>query len=136
MNQQPQRAAAQQAVAGPAISLMVVAGICIALLMISIPFDIFLLVTGLAAKLDRGGIDPTLKVVVRTIWAFVLLAASGYVFWGALQMKQLTNYSLAKTAAIVACVPCLGPCCLLGIPFGAWALNVLGRPEVMKSFEN
>jgi hypothetical protein len=136
MNQQPQRAAALQAVAGPAISLMVVAGICIALLMISIPFDIFLLVTGLAAKLDRGGIDPTFKVLVRTAWAFVLLGASAYVFWGALQMKRLTNYSLAKTAAIVACVPCLGPCCLLGIPFGAWALNVLGQPEVMRSFEN
>ena len=27
----------------------------------------------------------------------------------------------------IACIPCLGPCCLLGIPFGIWAFIVLTR---------
>ena len=135
-NQQTQRAAAQQAVAGPAIALMVVAGICIAMLMITIPFELFLLVSGAAARLQRRAVDPTLTVVIRLVWSCFLMAGSCYIFWGALQMKRLANYSLAKSAAIVACVPCIGPCCLLGIPFGAWALTVLGQPEVWKSFEN
>lgn len=134
-DQQSLRSQAVGTVAGPAIALMIVAGICIAALLITIPFEVFLLASGAVERLERRGIDPTTKVTVRLVWSCVLLAASCYTFWGALQMKRLVNYSHARTAAIVACVPCLGPCCLLGIPFGAWALTVLGRPEVWKSFE-
>jgi hypothetical protein len=76
-----------------------------------------------------------MPVVVRLVWGCAIFVASGYVFFGALQMKGLVHYTHAKTAAIVACIPCLGPCCLLGIPFGAWALVVLGKPVVQKSFE-
>jgi len=131
-----QRALAAKAVAGPAISLMIVAGICLALSLLSLPFDLYLLVSGAADNLPRRGIDPTVKVTIRLIWGFAIFAASCYVFFGALQMKGLANYAHAKAAAVVACIPCLGPCCLLGIPFGAWALVVLSQPDIQKSFEN
>jgi hypothetical protein len=127
---------ATQRVSAPATALMIVAGICIALLVVTLPFDIFLLVSGHAERLDRRGIDPTTKVMIRLLWGCLLLAASSYVFWGALQMKRLTNYGHARFAATIACVPCVGPCCLLGIPFGAWALSVLGQPEVSQSFKS
>ena len=36
-------------------------------------------------------------------------------------MRNLKNYGQARAAAVVAMIPLLGPCCLLGIPFGIWA---------------
>jgi hypothetical protein len=36
--------------------------------------------------------------------------------------------------SIVAMVPCLGPCCIVGIPIGIWALVVLMKPEVKAAF--
>jgi hypothetical protein len=31
-------------------------------------------------------------------------------------------------------VPCISPCCLVGLPIGIWALVVLNKPEVKSSF--
>ena len=56
------------------------------------------------------------------------------VVWGSLKMKQLKNYSLAMTAALLAIVPCTSPCCVLTIPFGLWALVVLTDPAVKSAF--
>jgi hypothetical protein len=135
-DQRTQRSRALSSVAGPAIGLMVVSGFCILLLSFAVPFDVFLIASGAAARLNRRAMDPTVSVAIRLGWACILLAVSCYVFWGALQMKQLVNFRHAKNAAMIACVPCLGPCCLLGIPFGAWGLTVLGQPGVCKTFEN
>ena len=126
---------AQSAVSGPAIGLMVVAGISIACLCLTIPFDIYLLASGTAEKLDRGGaINPVFSIMIRTLWSFLILGASGFAFWGGFQMRQLRSYGMARTACIVASIPCLGPCCILGIPFGIWALTVLAKPEVKSAF--
>jgi hypothetical protein len=48
-------------------------------------------------------------------------------------MKRLENYGFALTGAIVAMVPCSG-CCLLGLPFGIWALVVLSDSSVKEAF--
>jgi hypothetical protein len=63
------------------------------------------------------------------------LAVAGFIIYGALQMKKLVNHRLAMATAIVALVPCLSPCCLLGMPFGIWALVVLNKPEVKSTFQ-
>ena len=128
--------AAANRVSGPATALIVVSVISFVLVGLAIPFDFYLLVSGAARRLERAGIDPVARIVIRLAWDLVIFAASCYVWWGAVQMKRLLNYSHARNAAIVACIPCVGPCCLLGIPFGIWALNVLGRPEVYNSFES
>ena len=130
------RELARQALTAPAICLMVVGGISIAALCITVPFNIFLLTSGLAQELDRGGIDPSTRIVVRTLWSCLILAASIFTVWGAVQMKHLKNFRMARIAAIVAAIPFVGPCCLIGIPFGIWALLVLGRPEVRSSFDS
>src|SRR5262245_4034944 len=126
---------AEQAVSGPAISLIVVSIISIGLLVLAIPFDLFLLVTGAAEPLRRPP-GHSVRVAVRLAWDCVIFGASCYVLYGAYLMKQLSSLGHAKAAAIVACIPCVGPCCLLGIPFGAWALTVLGQEEVAKSFDS
>ena len=38
------------------------------------------------------------------------------------------------TASILAVVPCVSPCCLVGLPIGIWALVVLSKPEVKSQF--
>ena len=65
--------------------------------------------------------------------AFVLLT-SALVIYGSTQMMKLKNFGLSMAAAIIAMIPCFGPCCCLGLPVGIWALVVLNKPEVKASF--
>jgi hypothetical protein len=64
----------------------------------------------------------------------VLLLASVLVLFGAIQMLKLRSYGLAMTGSILSLIPCISPCCILGIPFGIWSLIVLLRPEVKQAF--
>jgi hypothetical protein len=56
------------------------------------------------------------------------------VFIGASRMQSLQNHQFAFTASILAMLPCISPCCLLGLPFGIWALVTLNKPEVKAQF--
>jgi hypothetical protein len=49
-------------------------------------------------------------------------------------MQSLRSYEFALTAAILAMVPCLTPCCLIGLPFGIWAVVVLSKAGVKSQF--
>jgi hypothetical protein len=60
-------------------------------------------------------------------------ALAGVQVVGAALMLRLRAYPWAATAAIVAMIP-WSPAWLLGLPFGIWACNVLGRPEVTGEF--
>jgi len=62
------------------------------------------------------------------------LAMSGFVLFGALQMMKAKSWVLALIASILAMIPCVSPCCLLGLPFGIWAVVVLVKPEVKQAF--
>jgi hypothetical protein len=53
---------------------------------------------------------------------------------GAAKMQSLRSFEFAFAAAILAMIPCLTPCCVLGLPFGIWALVVLNKPEVKSQF--
>ena len=55
---------------------------------------------------------------------------------GAMKMKKLESYGLAMTGAIVGMVPYFSPCCLLGLPFGIWALVVLCDGSVKAAFHS
>lgn len=58
------------------------------------------------------------------------------VIMGALQMKDLKNHGFAVAAAITAMIPCISPCCVLGLPIGIWALVVLFDSEVKAAFQS
>lgn len=60
-------------------------------------------------------------------YAIGIIAAVLVVF-KALRMKKLECYGWAITAAIVALVPCVSPCCLLRVPIGISAVIMLGEP--------
>lgn len=71
--------------------------------------------------------------IVSSIVGFVIGIV---VIMGALKMKNLESYGFAMTASIIAMVPCISPCCLLGLPFGIWALVVLSDGQVKAAFRS
>lgn len=62
------------------------------------------------------------------------LVLSVLILIGATKMRSLQSYEFSMTAAIVAMLPCVTPCCLIGLPFGIWALVVLRKPDVKSHF--
>jgi hypothetical protein len=54
--------------------------------------------------------------------------------FGALRMMSLSSRGLAMFGSIVAMLPCVSGCCLVGLPVGIWCLVVLARPEVKAGF--
>jgi len=50
-------------------------------------------------------------------------------------MKALRSYEFAMIAALLALLPCVTSCCLIGLPFGIWAIIILRRPTVKNQFK-
>ena len=134
-------AAAESAVAGPAIAMMVVAGLDVAWTII----DLLLRLLGIglyAAGAAQGGVrsggptSPDLLISGAAGIAGDILGAAiaVLILVGALKMKNLSSYALAMTACIISMIPCHA-CCCLGLPFGIWGLVVLNKPEVKDAFE-
>lgn len=126
-------------VKAPALALMIVATISIVLVSLGLVVDLFLLMSGAIDMLEadnRRPISRTTSVIVRIAWGLLLAVASAFVLFGATKMKNKSNLGLARASAIVALVPCVGPCCILGIPFGIWAILVLNKPNVQQSFQD
>ncbi len=67
--------------------------------------------------------------------AIFTLAMGIVILFGALKMRNLENYVFALIAAILAIVPCVSACFILGLPFGIWALVVMNKPEVKSQFK-
>ncbi|MGB7770218.1 MAG: DUF4339 domain-containing protein [Verrucomicrobiia bacterium] len=62
------------------------------------------------------------------------LAMSVLIYIGATKMQSLRSYEFAFTAAILAMVPCLTPCCVIGLPFGIWAVGALSKAGTKSQF--
>ena len=132
------RARAMQMVSAPAIGLMVTAGLGIAGGLVGLIINLSLM----GRMQSMPGVDPELARIIQMVsygpigiaTKLIGMAVGALILFGAIRMQKLTSHGLAMTAAIVAIVPCFSPCCLLGIPFGIWALVVLSRPEVRSQF--
>ena len=77
--------------------------------------------------------DVSSIVTSIVILAFMFLFGA-IVLVGAVSMLRLRSYRAARLAAIVAMVPVISPLVVLGVPFGIWAMALLGRPEVKARF--
>lgn len=62
------------------------------------------------------------------------LVLSVLILIGAIKLQSLRSYEFSMTAAILAMIPCLTPCCIIGLPFGIWAVIALSRPGVKSQF--
>ena len=131
------RVHAQAQVNGPAMALMIVSGIFIGLILVGMIVTIAMLVSGAAAQLDQNGpISRESIMGIRVGFGILLIIVNGFIFMAAMKMKSLEGYTQARVASILALVPCIGPCYILGIPFGIWALVVLGKPEIRDAFRS
>lgn len=129
----PTPAGAEQ-VNGPAIGLIVVAVLGaltqIASLIMNLAGASFMAGSRMPQEAWANMFSGTIGVVSSIIGILV----SGVIFLGAMKMKKLESYGLAMAATIIAMVPCVSPCCLLGLPIGIWALVILLKPEVKSAF--
>jgi hypothetical protein len=86
--------------------------------------------------------DPQVQHILQLFYgplgigsAIFTLLMGIVILFGALKMRKLENYVFAFTAAILAILPCVSACCILGLPFGIWALVVMNKPEVKSQFK-
>ncbi|HEX4644056.1 MAG TPA: DUF4339 domain-containing protein [Verrucomicrobiae bacterium] len=138
------QALARQKVNGPAIGLMITA----VLGFIGAIFKIISPLTGFNSLQNLQNSNANLPPQFQQLQQMVTqmngtmgvvtgilgLAMCVLIFYGALQMQKLTNHGLCMTASIVAMIPCLSPCCCIGLPIGIWALVVLSQADVKSSF--
>lgn len=66
---------------------------------------------------------------------FVAIAWESTILAGAFCMMRGKAYGFARAAMTMRLIPCVGAYCLLGFPFGIWALVVLNQPRVREGFE-
>lgn len=128
---------AAQRVAGPAIALMVIA-------ILGMLWDLFVIIgyvnfIFVAAGAAAQGGEPFPVAVfggIGVAFGILGLAIGALILIGAIKMKKLQSYGLAMTSAIAGMIPCYWPCCLLGLPFGIWALVVLSDSSVKAAFRS
>jgi hypothetical protein len=53
---------------------------------------------------------------------------------GGLKMRKCESYGLCVASSILAMIPCLSICCVIGLPAGIWALVVISKAEVKAAF--
>ncbi len=63
------------------------------------------------------------------------LLVSGLILLAGIKMQRVQNYGLAMAGSIIAMIPCVSPCCLIGLPIGIWAVVILSRPDVKAAFQ-
>jgi len=83
-----------------------------------------------------GNVDmraPEFIGMVGGAVAFVLLQS--IILAAAINMLRKKQFSLCRLGGILACIPVCSPCLVLGIPFGIWALILLGKPGIQGSFK-
>jgi tRNA A-37 threonylcarbamoyl transferase component Bud32 len=96
---------------------------------------VFWAIVGLmfAARDDSTREIARIGLLLVAVASVLILAVSGVLVTGAIQMLRLRSYSLAATAAIVGMIP-WSPAWLISLPFGICACIVLGRPAVAEAF--
>ena len=146
-DQSAAREAALKRVKAPAIGLMVT-GVLASLLSLSGLAVRVMAMTGhfrledhLRGLLPPGGdfgplldqANASLRQPSGLLFEIVGLIIFLLIIFGAMRMKNLRSFGLAIGVSILAMLPCQC-CCLLGLPFGIWALVVLNKPEVKAHF--
>jgi len=125
--------AAMEAVKGPALALVIFAVIGLLFALLGLLMNLG--VVGMGAVEEYGGGEMMAQGAFGLIQSVIGLGISVFIYMAAKKMERLENFGWAMGASIVAMVPCISPCCILGLPVGIWALIVLNKPEVKGAFQ-
>ncbi|MGD9347896.1 MAG: hypothetical protein PVH84_18680 [Candidatus Aminicenantes bacterium] len=66
--------------------------------------------------------------------SFVGILVAAFIIYAAVRMKELNQWGVAMAASVLAMIPCISPCCILGLPIGIWCIVVLTKPEIKAAF--
>jgi hypothetical protein len=118
---------------GPAIGLIITAILGILLQIVGLVWRI----VGTSLMASQQDIPPFLAALsggLGIAMGIVGILIGVVIMIGALKMKKLEGHGFAMAASVLAMIPCVSPCCLLGLPIGIWAVVVLSKPEIKSSF--
>jgi hypothetical protein len=122
----------------PAIGLMVVGGIGVLFALLRLALSAMSMgISGLASSQSGGGPDMMINMLsggVGLLFAGLGLVVAAAIVYGGMKMYRFENYTLAMTAAVLACIPCVDGCCCVAVPIGIWALVTLTDQAVKDSF--
>lgn len=138
----------EQRVKGPAIGLIVLAGVAIAWMLLNLLGTAL----GFASDLTEHFVqmmpaesrDQMREALAANAGSSLLtyvttalgLAANAFIIYAAMQMMKLKAWPLAITASILVMIPCFTSCCcVIGIGIGIWSLVVLLNRDVKAAFE-
>lgn len=114
----------------PAVTLLVLASIMLALILVSMPGQV-LRMREIDTTTHEGQGELAGSIGALVVW----IATTAAILWGSIAMLRLRSYRDAFVAAVLSVIPFCSPCFVLGIPFGIWAIIVLMRPEVRVRFQ-
>ncbi len=126
---------ASDQVSGPSVGLLITGILGAALSFIGLIASLF--ETGIESIKSSefiGGYARIAEGAAGVAFCFVGLLVAGFIIYASLKMKALTQWSLCVAASIIAMIPCISPCCIVGLPVGIWCLVVLTKPEVKAAF--
>lgn len=134
------REAALNAVKGPAIALIVVAAVGLALFLLG-TIENFMGVK----PVTPSNLPPQWQAFFERLaskhgptqgmFDLFFAAMNGVVLFAGIKMMRLESHTFVAVACVLAMLPItVNCCCLLGLPFGIWGLIVLNKPEVKSHF--
>lgn len=123
-------------VSGPSVGLLIT-GIISALLSLFalIALGIGMSLGSLWGGRNFGGYEDLYGGAIGMGSSFLCLLVAIFIIYAALKMKDLKQWNLAVVASVLAMIPCITPCCIIGLPIGIWSLVVLMKPDVKDAFK-
>jgi hypothetical protein len=123
---------------GPAYGLIGVGAIGIAAQFINLSLQLLNVGMGAAAAVNNGGGEEAIVTLLSGTFGMAMSALAivfgGLIIFAGFRMKDARSWNLAAGASVLAMLPCLSPCCILGLPAGIWSLMVLMDDEVKEEF--
>lgn len=129
------RASSGSTVKAPAIALIVLAALGILFYVVTIPLTIWAIIENDYEIFGELADRARTRAISNVVGGLIHLGVNGVILAGSIKMFQGREHSAAKTAAILATIPCCSPCCIFSMPFGIWALVVLNNPRVESEFQ-
>jgi len=126
----PNAAEAKQKVNGPAIFMMITAGLNMAFAVLGLVMAV-LGNTALAGAGMMGEEEAIMRMITGIPGNVIGIITGIIILIGASKMRKLESYGFAMTASILSIVCC--PCCV-GLGAGIWSVVVLSNAQVKASF--
>ncbi len=120
----------------PAIFLIITAGLGMLLNLINIVMSIVGM--GSMEGFQAPGMEqlaPWMTGGLAIIFAVIGILAGVVILFASINMMKMEKWGFSLAGAILAMIPCVSPCCILGLPFGIWAIVVLTNTDVKAAFK-